>query len=222
MPAVESPMGTRNASARPMARPGKLTRSGSMRTRKSVTTRTMIRQEKRSHFRVRRVMSNSYQVRTKMRPVANSTRGYIGEMGRAQLRHLPRRSSQPKTGILSYGLIGLRQRGQREPGEMMETPSGMREMQTLRKLPMTMPKRKKKKGITVSTVPQAERRLNAVCGGACRMANGKQDGVRGNAVGKNRKIHRRDAEGRRGPRRVAGKSFGFGRSARFAKLTVWR
>src|SRR5260221_8160246 len=85
----------------------------------------------------------------------------------------------------------------------METPSGMREMQTLRKLPMTMPKRKKKKGITVSTVPQAGRRLNAACGGACRMANGKLDGVRGKAVGKKRKTHRRDAEGRRGPRRTA-------------------
>ena len=29
----------------------------------------------------------------------------------------------------------------------MENPSGMRVMQTFRKLPMTMPKRKKKKGI---------------------------------------------------------------------------
>jgi hypothetical protein len=29
----------------------------------------------------------------------------------------------------------------------MESPSGMRVMQTLRKLPMTMPKRKKKRGI---------------------------------------------------------------------------
>src|SRR6202790_5736817 len=108
----------------------------------------------------------------KMSPVANSTSGYMGEMGSPQLRHLPRRSSQPKTGMLSYGLIGLRQRGEREPGETMERPSGMREMQTFRKLPMTMPKRKKKNGITVSTVPQAGRRLNAGCDGACRMANG--------------------------------------------------
>src|ERR1700739_2649954 len=92
-------------------------------------------------------------------------------MGKPQLRHLPRRFSQLKTGMLSYGLIGLRQRGHREPGETMETPSGMREMQTFRKLPMTMPKRKKKKGITVSTVPQAKRRLNARRSGACRMAN---------------------------------------------------
>jgi hypothetical protein len=50
----------------------------------------------------------------------------------------------------------------------MEMPSGMREMQTFKKLPMTMPKRKKKKGITVSTVPQAGRRLNA--GAAGRVA----------------------------------------------------
>jgi hypothetical protein len=104
----------------------------------------------------------------------------------------------------------------------METPSGMREMQTLRKLPMTMPDRKKKKGITVSTVTQEERRLNAGSGAACRMANGKQDRVRGNAVEEKRKIHRRDAEGRRGPRRVVGKWLGFGSRARFVKLSVWR
>src|ERR1700757_4377793 len=116
-------------------------------------------------------------------------------MGKPQLRHLPRRISQPKTGMLSYGLIGLRQRGHREPGEMMETPSGMREMQTFRKLPMTMPKRKKKKGIKDSTVPQAVWRLNAGWGGACRMVNGKQDRVPESAVGKKRKTHRRDAEG---------------------------
>src|SRR5258708_14214251 len=92
-------------------------------------------------------------------------------MGKPQLRHLPRKISQLKTGMLSYGLIGLRQRGHREPGETMETPSGMREMQTFRKLPMTMPKRKKKSGITVSTVPQAEKGLNAGCGGGWRRAN---------------------------------------------------
>ena len=73
--------------------------------------------------------------------------GYIGEIGRAQLRHLPRRVNQPKTGMLSYGLMGDLQRGQREPGETIDSPSGMRVMQTFRKLPITMPKRKKKNGI---------------------------------------------------------------------------
>src|SRR5882757_11537318 len=131
-----------------------------------------------------------------MSPVANSTSGYIGETGRPQLRHLPRRISQLKTGMLSYGLIGLRQRGHREPGETMERPSGMREMQTFRKLPKMMPKRKKRNGITVSTVPQAAKRLNVGCSGECRMANGKRDRVPGNAVGKKRKTHRRDADGR--------------------------
>jgi hypothetical protein len=48
----------------------------------------------------------------------------------------------------------------------------MREMHTFRKLPMTMPRINKKNGITVSTVPQAEERLNARRGGACPMANG--------------------------------------------------
>ena len=49
----------------------------------------------------------------------------------------------------------------------------MREMQTFRKLPITMPKRKKKKGITDLTVPQALQRLNEAGVRRCRMANGK-------------------------------------------------
>lgn len=55
--------------------------------------------------------------------------------------------------MLSYGLMGVPQRGQREAGETMETPSGMRVIQTFKKLPMTMPNRKKKNGITGLTVP---------------------------------------------------------------------
>jgi hypothetical protein len=45
-------------------------------------------------------------------------------------------------------LIGVRHRGQREPGETIDWPSGMREMHTLRKLPMMIPKIKKKKRTT--------------------------------------------------------------------------
>jgi hypothetical protein len=44
--------------------------------------------------------------------------------------------------------MGVRQRGQREPGETIESSSGMREMHTFKKLPITAPKRKKKKMIT--------------------------------------------------------------------------
>jgi hypothetical protein len=44
--------------------------------------------------------------------------------------------------------MGVKQRGQREPGETMERPSGMREMHTFRKLPIMIPKRKKKKWTT--------------------------------------------------------------------------
>jgi len=71
------------------------------------------------------------------------------------------------------------QRGHREAGETMEMPSGMREMQTFRKLPMTMPKRKKKNGITGLTVPQAGKWLNVGKGAGCRMANGKKSQVCG-------------------------------------------
>ena len=60
-----------------------------------------------SHFSVRRLMSNSYQVRTKMRPVENSTRGYIGEMGRAQLRHLAAKEQPAEDGDVVVGLDRL-------------------------------------------------------------------------------------------------------------------
>src|SRR5271167_2086280 len=68
--------------------------------------------------------------------------------------------------------MAFSQRGQRDPGETTERPSGMREIQTFRKLPITMPKRKKKIGITQMTVPQPSGRLNAWRTAACRMANG--------------------------------------------------
>src|SRR5271170_1153690 len=74
--------------------------------------------------------------------------GYIGEMGSAQDRHLPPNQSQPRIGTLSYGLMDVRQRGHRDPGATIESPSGMREMHTFRKLPTTIPKRKKKKMTT--------------------------------------------------------------------------
>jgi hypothetical protein len=44
--------------------------------------------------------------------------------------------------------MGARQRGQRERGDTMDWPSGMREMHTLRKLPIIIPKIKKKKRTT--------------------------------------------------------------------------
>ena len=69
--------------------------------------------------------------------------------------------------------MGLRQRGQREAGEIMEISSGMRVMQTFKKLPMTMPKRKKKTGITRLTVPYTVSGLNAAVDAGCRMGKRK-------------------------------------------------
>jgi hypothetical protein len=97
--------------------------------------------------------------------------GYIGEMGSRQFRHFPRSHSQPRTGTLSYGLIGFKQRGHREPGATMEIPSGMREMQTFRKLPMQIPNRKKKKAITPLNVPHPGPRLNAPAHHECPIPN---------------------------------------------------
>jgi hypothetical protein len=71
------------------------------------------------------------------------------EMGAPQARHLPRNQSHANTGTLSWGLIGVEQRGHREPGETMDIPSGMRVMHTFKKLPITIPNRKKKAMTTV-------------------------------------------------------------------------
>jgi len=88
-------------------------------------------------------MPNSRKAATKNNPVLNSIRGYIGEMGNPHARHFPRSHSHPNIGTLSYGLIGVLHRGQRELGETMDISSGIRVMQTFRKLPTTIPNRKK-------------------------------------------------------------------------------
>ncbi len=65
-------------------------------------------------------------------------------MGKLQVRHLALNQSQPKTGTLSYQRIGVWHRGHREPGATMDRSSGMRKMQTFRKLPITNPSTKMK------------------------------------------------------------------------------
>jgi len=45
--------------------------------------------------------------------------------------------------------MGVWQRGQRDPGDTMDNPSGMRVMQTFKKLPTMVPRRKKNSVITV-------------------------------------------------------------------------
>jgi hypothetical protein len=66
-----------------------------------------------------------------------------------QLRHLPRKINQLSTGTLSYGFTALPQFGQREPGETIDTPAGIRVMQTFKKLPITSPNRKNAAMITL-------------------------------------------------------------------------
>jgi hypothetical protein len=66
-----------------------------------------------------------------------------------QARHFPPSQNQAKTGTLSYGLIGVSHLGQREPGETMDKSPGIRVMQTLRKLPMINPNRKKRAMATI-------------------------------------------------------------------------
>ena len=75
--------------------------------------------------------------------------GYIAEIDAWQLRHFPRKTNQLSTGTLSKGVIGEPQPGQREFGDTIETPAGIRVMQTFRKLPIMSPKRKNAAMITL-------------------------------------------------------------------------
>ena len=110
--------------------------------------------------------------------MVSSTKGYIGEMGRLQVRHLPRSKSQLKTGTLSYQFMGVWHRGHREAGATMEKSSGIRKMQTFRKLPITMPKKKMKAMTKVASlrasvcnVPHPLPTLNAPARSQCPMPN---------------------------------------------------
>ena len=80
--------------------------------------------------------------------MTNSMDGYIGEIGMPHCRHLPRRRSQLRTGTLSYGLIGEPHSGQRDCSDTMDSPAGIRRIQTFRKLPISSPNMKNPARIT--------------------------------------------------------------------------
>src|SRR5215472_3556075 len=137
------PGGTNAENSSPTANPGHVTRSGRSRTRKSVIVKTRIKQVKNSHFTVACVIPYSKNASTNSNPVASSTSGYIREIGSPHARHFPRSQNHANTGTLSDHLMAVPHFGQREPGEIIEISSGIRVMQTFRKLPITIPNRKK-------------------------------------------------------------------------------
>src|SRR5689334_23942391 len=71
--------------------------------------------------------------------VTASTIGYLIEIGTLQFRHFPPRTIHPRIGTLSCQAIGLPHLGHFEPGDTIDSPSGSRAMQTLRKLPIIRP-----------------------------------------------------------------------------------
>ena len=79
--------------------------------------------------------SNKYNI-----PVIASIMIYLGEMGSLQEEHFPFRTSQLMTGIFSHAVIQCPHFGQREGGETMDSLLGIRQIHTLRKLPIQHPK----------------------------------------------------------------------------------
>jgi hypothetical protein len=159
IPTTPLPGGTNAENSSPAANPGQFTKSGNSRTRKSVTVRMMIKHVKNNHFTVVCVIPNSRNAATNSNPVASSINGYIGEMGSAHVRHFPRSHSQANTGTLSYGLMAVPHCGHRDPGVTMEMSSGIRVMQTFRKLPTIIPNRKKMTEMMTTVCPATPRPL---------------------------------------------------------------
>jgi hypothetical protein len=73
----------------------------------------------------------------------------MGEIFVLQLRHFPRRISQLRTGMLSYGAIAFPHLGQLDAGRTIDLSAGMRKMHTFRKLPTTSPNKNAPRGITL-------------------------------------------------------------------------
>jgi hypothetical protein len=101
-------------------------------------------------------------VRTKIRPEANSTNWYIGEM-ELQLRDLPQ-EKPAEDGEVIVRFDGS-EAAQREPGETMETPSGTQRCRHSGSAPTDDAENKEEKR-DHSLISTAGRRLNAEGGGA--------------------------------------------------------
>ena len=73
--------------------------------------------------------------------VSNSTNGYLKDILPPQQRALPRKKNQARIGILSYHLISL-PHAQCDGGRTIDSPLGIRSMQTFKKLPVHAPNKK--------------------------------------------------------------------------------
>src|SRR5580704_8658605 len=82
------------------------------------------------------------------RLTASSTSGYCQEIDCLQSRQRPRREGQLRSGMLSYQRMDAPHCGQRERGWIIDSPFGMREIQTFRKLPKIRPDKKPTNWIT--------------------------------------------------------------------------
>ena len=117
--------------------------------------------------------------------MASSTSGYIPEIGSPHERHFALSHIHPNTGTLSYHLMGVMQRGHREPGATIDKSSGIRAIHTFRKLPITNPN-KKMKAITkvcarpvplLCTLPHRPPALNVPAPSQCPMPNAYLSGL---------------------------------------------
>jgi hypothetical protein len=84
-----------------------------------------------------------------MPPVKSSTAGYRAEISAQQNRHFPRKKIQLRTGTKSRTPSVVLQAVQCEPGRMIDSSRGNRQMQTFRNEPMRRPKIKKQIAIQI-------------------------------------------------------------------------
>lgn len=79
---------------------------------------------------------------TQRMPLTPSMIGYCTEIFDLQLRHLPPNTNQLNTGTISYHFSFRPQVIQWEGAVTIDSPRGIRQMQTFRKLPMVIPNMK--------------------------------------------------------------------------------
>ena len=103
------------------------------------------------------------KVSTAKSPMLISERKYRKGMRLPQHFVLPFSNSHVRTGILRYKGMFFRQCGQCERGLMTDCPFTQRSMQTLRKLPMQLPKRNKQIASMTNIASFAKGNISAWC-----------------------------------------------------------
>ncbi len=143
IPTSESPqpVGSRkDAHKKPTTIPGNVITSGMILWSQSIQATTRNTDTNPAYTIVGHVRPNRQATRRYPRPLANSIMGYLDGIPAWQARHLPSSQMKLKRGTLSYQHICLPQCGHADRGATTDCPVGTLCTQTVKKLPMIVPR----------------------------------------------------------------------------------